>query len=85
MHDPMFYMGRACLCLKAYSMDEQSYIDQIEEQVGRGNYHAAINIAISGLNHHRRNNDQEGVDRFIQVIKGIVEQLEQEYGSSNIA
>ncbi len=66
-------------------MDEQSYTEQIDEQVERGNYHAAINIAISGLNHHRRNNDQEGVDRFIQIIKDIVAKLEQEFGSSNSA
>lgn len=66
-------------------MKKDSYTDQIDDQVSRGNFHAAINIALSGLNECRRNGDQEGVDNFILVIKGIAEKLEQEFGSSNSA
>ena len=52
-----------------------------EEFVSKGNYHAAYNIALSGLNACRRNNDQEGIDRFIDIIRGVVDSLAAEFGS----
>jgi len=55
---------------------------EIQEFVDKGNYHAAYNIALSGLNACRRANDQAGVDRFIEIIRGIVDALDDEFGSS---
>ncbi len=54
---------------------------KIQEFVDRGNYHAAYNIALSGLNQCRRENDQAGVDRFIEIIRGIVDALAAEFAS----
>ena len=47
----------------------------------KGNYHAAINLAISALNECRRNDDQIGVDTFLDVIKVIVQTMSDEFGS----
>ncbi len=54
---------------------------KIQEFVDRGNYHAAYNIALSGLNQCRRETDQAGVDRFIEIIRGIVDALAAEFAS----
>ena len=62
-------------------MDIKSEINRIQDFVDKGNYHAAINIALSALNECRRNNDQAGVDEFIGIIKGIVQTLAEEFGS----
>ena len=40
---------------------------RIQDFVDRGNYHAAYNIALSGLNACRRANDQPGTDLFIEI------------------
>jgi hypothetical protein len=63
-------------------MDVESTINEIQSHIERGNYHAGINIAISGLNEGRRNNDQACVDTFLDVIKGITQRMSQEFGSS---
>ena len=62
-------------------MDTESEKDRIQDFVDKGNYHAAINIALSAVNEGRRNNDQAGVDEFIDIIKGIVQTLAEEFGS----
>lgn len=62
-------------------MDIEAQEEEIRDFVERGNYHAAYNIALSALNACRRENDQGGVDRFIGVIRGIVERLAEEFGS----
>ena len=54
---------------------------EIQRFVQEGNYHAAYNIALSGLNACRKNNDQAGIDQFINIIKGIVDSLTAEFGS----
>ncbi len=54
---------------------------KIQNFVDKGNYHAAYNIALSGLNACRRDNDQAGVDRFIGIIRGVVDSLADEFGS----
>ncbi len=54
---------------------------EIQTFVDKGNYHAAYNIALSGLNACRRDNDQAGVDRFIGIIRGVVDSLADEFGS----
>jgi hypothetical protein len=52
-------------------MDKDAEIIIIQAFVDKGNYHAAINIALSAMNECRRLNDQPGVDRFISIIKNI--------------
>ena len=62
-------------------MDTEAEAKYVQDFVERGNYHAAYNIALSGLNACRRANDQLGVDRFIQIIQNIVDSLAREFGS----
>ncbi|MFW2438828.1 MAG: hypothetical protein ACN4GR_05595 [Arenicellales bacterium] len=62
-------------------MDINSQVNRIQKFVHGGNYHAALNIALSGLNQCRRKDDQEGVDTFLGIIDGIVDTLALEYGS----
>lgn len=62
-------------------MDIESEAKNIQSFVDKGNYHAAYNIALSGLNACRRNNDQAGVDRFIDIIRAVVESLATEFSS----
>ena len=62
-------------------MSIESTIDEVQSHIDRGNYHAGINIAISGLNEGRRNNDQVCVDTFLGVIQGITQRMAQEFGS----
>ncbi|NNE63262.1 MAG: hypothetical protein HKN34_04195 [Gammaproteobacteria bacterium] len=63
-------------------MDIESETKEIQNFVDKGNYHAAYNIALSALNACRRENDQPGIDHFIGVIRGIVDSLADEFGSS---
>ena len=53
----------------------------IQKHVDKGNYHAGINLAISAMNECRRNEDQAGVDIFLDFIKGIVATMADEFGS----
>ena len=62
-------------------MDIESEILRIHEFVDKSNYHAAINISISALNECRRTEDQAGVDKFIDIIRGIVNTMDDEFGS----
>ena len=62
-------------------MDIAAYTDKIQGFVEEGNYHAALNIALSGLNECRRNGDQVCVDKFVGIIKDIALTLELEFGS----
>ena len=62
-------------------MDIDSYKDEVQKFVDRGNYHAAINIALSGLNQCRRNNDQACMDQCLGVIRQVIQQLTEEFGS----
>ena len=64
-------------------MDIEAETQRIQQFVDRGNYHAAYNIALSGLNECRRNHDQAGIDRFIEIIRGIVDSLAAEFGSQS--
>lgn len=61
-------------------MDFEAYLARVDGFVAAGNYHAALNIALSGMNACRRQDDQAGVDRCLEVIRGIVNRLEQVYG-----
>lgn len=62
-------------------MDIAAETERVWKFVQRGNYHAALNIALSGLNECRRGDDQAGVDSFLSLIEGVVTTLEQVYGS----
>ena len=63
-------------------MDIEARIDEIQSHIDRGNYHAGINIAISGMNDGRKNNNQACVDTFLDVINGIVKKMTEEFGSN---
>ncbi len=62
-------------------MNIESEAENIQSFVDKGNYHAAYNIALSGMNACRRANDQAGIDQFIVIIRGVVESLAAEFGS----
>ena len=62
-------------------MNSESDTDRIQSFVESGNYHAAINIAISGMNECRRNDDQDGVDKFLRIINDIALTMAREFGS----
>ncbi len=61
-------------------MNIESEIKIIQKFVDKGNYHAAMNISISALNECRRNKDQPGTDRFLDVIKGIANTMAEVFG-----
>jgi len=62
-------------------MDIVGYTDETQDFVEEGNYHAALNIALSGLNECRRNGYHVCVDKFVGIIKDIALTLEREFGS----
>jgi len=64
-------------------MDSEVEAKNIQSFVDKGNYHAAYNIALSGLNACRREHNQSGVDQFIGIIRGIVESLATEFSSAS--
>ena len=57
--------------------------ERIDSFVQKGNYHAAYNIALSGLNACRKEDDQSGIDAFIGIIRGVVDALDTEFGSQS--
>jgi hypothetical protein len=62
-------------------VDIESEAKEINAFVAKGNYHAAINIAISNMNECRRESDQAGVDYFLDMIKAIANTMADEFGS----
>lgn len=62
-------------------MDINIELNRVKTFVVKGNYHAAINIAISALNECRRSGDQAGVDFFLQLIRDVVQSMNDEFGS----
>ncbi|MBE9568037.1 MAG: hypothetical protein IMF14_05025 [Proteobacteria bacterium] len=62
-------------------MDIKAEKENIQTHIDKGNYHAAINLAISAMNECRREKDQAGVDEFLDFIKGIVDTMADEFGS----
>jgi hypothetical protein len=62
-------------------MDIEAEAGRVQDFVDKGNFHAAYNIALSGLNACRRSNDQAGVDRFLDIIRAVVDSLVAEFGS----
>ncbi len=64
-------------------MDIELEAGKVQNFVDKGNYHAAYNIALSGLNACRRDNDQAGIDRFIEIIRAVVDSLAVEFGGQS--
>ncbi len=62
-------------------MDIDSEAKKIQGFVDKGNYHAAYNIALSGLNACSRDNNQAGIDQFITIIRDVVDSLAAEFGN----
>jgi len=62
-------------------MDVASETKTIQEFVDKGNYHAAMNIAISALNESRRINNQVDINTFLDIIKGIANTMAEEFGN----
>lgn len=62
-------------------MNIEAYREKVRGFSRRGNYHAALNVALSGLNECRRSNDQAAVDQCIDMIREVVETLAEVYGS----
>lgn len=62
-------------------MDINTEIDRVQEFVVKGNYHAAINVAISAMNDCRKHENQEGIDTFIEIMRGIINTMGEEFGS----
>jgi hypothetical protein len=62
-------------------MDIEAQARRVQDFVDKGNFHAAYNIALSGLNACRRSNDQAGIDRFLDIIRAVVDSLAAEFGS----
>ena len=63
------------------SMDIPSEVEGIQAFVDKGNFHAAMNLAISAMNECRRERNQPGVDRFLEVIQHITDIMTSEFGS----
>ena len=64
-------------------MDIESETKFIQEFIDKGNYHAAINTAISAMNACRKENNQTDVDHFINVMRGVVDTMAEEFGSKH--
>ena len=62
-------------------MDIESEIDRIQSFVKRGNFHAALNLAISALNECRRIDNQACADTFLLMINNISITMAREFGS----
>ncbi|RDH84040.1 MAG: hypothetical protein DIZ80_07860 [endosymbiont of Galathealinum brachiosum] len=62
-------------------MNIESETVRIQSFVDKGNYHAAINLAISAMNECRRDKNQAGVDYFIDFIKNIANTIGEAFGS----
>jgi len=61
-------------------MDIEAETKIVQQFVDKGNYHAAMNISISALNECRRNNNQPGIETFLDVIKGIANTMAGDFG-----
>lgn len=64
-------------------MDIEEETANIKSHIERGNYHAGINLAISAMNASRRDENQEGVDYFLDMMKDIVDTMAKEFGSQS--
>jgi len=61
-------------------MDIETESKSIQQFVDKGNFHAAMNIAISAVNECRRNKDQASTSHFLNMIKDIANKMAEEFG-----
>ena len=61
-------------------MDIELESKTIQKFVAKGNFHAAMNLAISAVNECRRNTDQVGTNHFLNMIKDIANKMADEFG-----
>lgn len=64
-------------------MDIEEETAIIKSHIEQGNYHAGLNLAISAMNACRREENQEGVDYFLAMMKDIVTTMAEEFGSQS--
>ncbi|MCW8829882.1 MAG: hypothetical protein OQK94_12635 [Gammaproteobacteria bacterium] len=64
-------------------MDIESETAHIQEHIDKGNYHAGLNLTISAMNACRREENQQGVDYFLAMMKDIVNTMTEEFGSKS--
>ncbi len=62
-------------------MDIEAETTNIQQHIDKGNYHAGINLAISAMNECRREENQPGVDYFLELIRAIADRMAEEFGS----
>ncbi len=62
-------------------IDIEVELDHIRPFIDKGNYHAAMNLTISAMNQCRRENDQAGTDRFLELIQEITDIMATQFGS----
>ena len=62
-------------------MDIEAEEKTIREFIDKGNFHAAMNLAISAVNECRKHNDQPGIDYFIELIVEIADTMADKFGS----
>ena len=62
-------------------MDIEAEEKTIREFIDKGNYHAAMNLAISAVNECRKQNNQPGIDYFIELIGEIADTMAKKFGS----
>jgi hypothetical protein len=64
-------------------MNMSAFRDEVQGFAARGNYHAALNVALSGMNQCRKVHDQQGVDQCLHIIEDLITGLVQEFGSKD--
>ncbi len=64
-------------------MNMSAFRDEVQGFAAKGNYHAALNVALSGMNQCRKAHDQQGVDQCLHIIEGLIARLVQEFGSND--
>jgi len=62
-------------------MDIDSELESIQEFIDKDNFHAAMNLSISAMNACRRENNQAGVDTFLQLIQSITDKMKRLFGT----
>lgn len=62
-------------------MNPEAEIPRINAFVEKGNYHAALNIALSCMNDGYRSDNQVQVDQFLGIIRTIYDSLADKFGS----
>jgi hypothetical protein len=64
-------------------MDIEEETTNIKTHIDKGNYHAGINRVTSTMNACGREENQEGVDYLLNMMKDIVNTMTDEFGSKS--